>query len=316
MRAVVSGADGFIGSHLVPALEKEGWDIVGLVEPRQGRKVDGTGMRSVDIVTGTGLDRAFRGADVAVHLAARNHVLKETSLDPLAEYRKVNVVGTRNVIRAARDASVGTFVHMSSVKAMREESAGVLDEDAPCFPSTPYGISKLESEEVVRTETAGSEMSSIILRLPMVYGPGNKGNFPRMIRWANGGYPFPVFHPDNLRSMIYVGNVVAGIKEILKASLQGSTTYILKDREDYSIRMVFIAVCNSLGKKPRYFPVPSLAVRLGGLLSEDFRKVTGSFRVSSGKIEKELGFSPPFSLEEGIARTVAWYKRSVQSRSV
>ena len=266
-------------------------------------------MRSVDIAAGTGLDRAFRGADVAVHLAARNHVLKETSSDPLAEYRKVNVVGTRNVIQAAIDADVGTFVHMSSVKAMGEASDELLDEDAPCLPSTLYGISKLESEEVVRAMEDG-KFRAVIIRLPMVYGPRNKGNLPRMIRWADKGLPFPLLQPENMRSMVYVGNVVAGIMAILNNAREGVATYILKDREDYSTRTVYSAICRELERKPRFVPVPAWAVRFGGMLSEDFRKLTGSFRVSSARIERDFGFSPHFSLEEGIARTVAWYRNT------
>ena len=109
----------------------------------------------------------------------------------------------------------------------------------------------------------------------MVYGPRNRGNLPRMIRWADGGLPFPLFQPDNLRSMIYVGNVVAGIMAILKTLPQRSATYILKDREDSSTRRIYDAICNALGKKPRYLQIPSPAVRVGGWLSEDFRKITG-----------------------------------------
>jgi len=231
-------------------------------------------------------------------------------MDPLSEYRKVNVEGTRNVFRAASAAGVKLFLSMSSVKAMGEESEIVLDEGDDCRPSTPYGISKLESEEAVRAESVGTGITVMILRLPTVYGPGNKGNLPRMIRWAESGYPFPIVHPENLRSMIYVGNVVAGIMALLKASPAAGTTYILKDREDYSTTTVYSAICDALGKKPRYLPLPSLAVRMGGSLSEDFRKITGSFRVSSAKFEKDLHFTPPFTLEEGIERTVEWYKRS------
>jgi len=216
------------------------------------------------------------------------------------------------VVRAARKQGAALFVHLSSIKAMGEGIGGILDEKAPCRPSTPYGISKLESEEVVRAEADGTGMTVMILRLPMVYGPGNKGNLQRMIRWAENGYPFPIFHPENLRSMIYVENVVAGIMSLLKASPAAGTTYILKDREDYSTTMVYSAICNALGKKPRYLPLPSLAVRMGGSLSEDFRKITGSFRVSSAKFEKDLHFTPPFTLEEGIERTVEWYKRSAR----
>lgn len=314
MKIVVTGAGGFIGSHLSKRLMEAGHDVIGLFQPGEKNGIPGLKMVEADIIAGKVLGDAFAEAEAVIHLAARNHVLKETARNPLAEYRKVNVLGTANVIRAAGRAGIRRFVHFSSVKAMGEWARDILDEESPCIPGTPYGISKLESEEVVHNETNGTCMSSIVLRLPMVYGPGNKGNLPRMIRWAQRGYPFPIFHPENFRSMIYVGNVVAGIMAILKASLPASTTYILKDREDYSSRTVYSSICSALGKKPRYFPVPSLAVRLGGLLSEDFRKVTGSFRVSSAKFVRDTNFTPPFSLEEGITRTVEWYKRSVQSR--
>lgn len=312
MKIVVTGAGGFIGSHLSKRLMEAGHDVIGLFQVGKKNETPGLKMVEADIVAGEVLGDAFDEAEAVIHLAARNHVLKENARNPLAEYRRVNVLGTANVIRAAGRSGIRLFVHFSSVKAMGEWARDILDEESPCIPGTPYGISKLESEEVVRNETNGTCMSSIVLRLPMVYGPGNKGNLPRMIRWAQRGYPFPIFHPENFRSMIYVGNVVAGIMAILKASLPASTTYILKDREDYSTRTVYSAICRELGKSPRFFPVPATLVRLGGMLSDDFRKVTGSFRVSSAKIEKELGFAPPFSLEEGLARTVQWHKRSAR----
>lgn len=289
-----------------------GHDVTGTVEPGIVSSSSDVPLHTVDICTGNGLAAAFAGSDAVIHLAARNHVLRERSKDPLFEYRKVNVEGTRNVIRAASAAGVKIFLHMSSVKAMGEGSEKVLDEEDDCQPSTPYGISKLESEEVVRAEAGGTEMSAVIFRLPMAYGPGNKGNLPRMIRWADSGYPFPIFHPENLRSMAYVGNVAAGIIAILKTVPQRSATYTLKDREDSSTRRIYDAICSALGRKPRYFTVPSLAVRAGGWLSEDFRKITGSFRVSSAKFEEDLHFTPPYSLEEGVGKTVEWFKRSTR----
>ena len=315
MRVVVSGADGFIGSHLVPALANNRWDVVGLVEPQIGKNIEGPRLLAVDIASGMGLDSALHGGNIVIHLAARNHVLHETAHDPLAEYRKVNVEGTRNMIKAAIDAGARMFVHFSSVKAMGEESNKVFDERDPCLPTTAYGISKLESEEVVHAESGAGGMKAIILRLPMVYGPQNKGNLPRMIQWADRGLPFPLFQPDNLRSMVYVENVVAAILRVLKSAPEGVNTYIVKDRKDYSTQEMFAAICRELGKTPRFFRVPTTLSRLGGLISEDFRKVSGSLRVTSEKIEKELGFSPPVPFEEGIARTVQWYKRSVQLRS-
>ena len=192
MNVVVSGATGFIGSHLLPALLREGHSVKALIEPGVG-DVQLNGVRSfaADIVSGDGLSTGLSGAEAVVHLAARNHVLKETSRDPLAAYRRVNVEGTRNVAQAASLAGARLFVHLSSVKAMGEESDSLLDEESPCVPKTPYGISKLESEDAVRVAAEKCGMSAVLLRLPMVYGPGNKGNLPRMIRWAARGIPFP-----------------------------------------------------------------------------------------------------------------------------
>jgi nucleoside-diphosphate-sugar epimerase len=257
----------------------------------------------------------FDGADAVVHLAARNHVLRERSKDSLSEYRKVNVEGTRNVMKTASSTGAKIFLHMSSVKAMGEGSEVVMNEEDDCQASTPYGISKLESEGVVRSQSAERGMRAIILRLPMVYGPGNKGNLPRMIWWADRGLPFPLVQPDNLRSMVYVGNVVAAVISVLETLCSGKMTqgtYIVKDEMDYSTRMISSSICRELGKTPRYLPLPAALGRIAGAISEDFRKVASSFRVSSAKIREEIGFVPPFSGEEGIARTVQWYKRSAR----
>ena len=314
-RIVITGASGFIGSHLVPALVGAGFEISCILEPGAENPFVGVQTYSADICTTRGLSEALTGAKAVVHLAARNHVLKETAKDPLSEYRRVNVEGTRNVIRAAREQGVGLFVHLSSIKAVGEGTGEILDETAPCLPSTPYGISKLESEEVVRAEADGTGMTVVIFRLPMVYGPGNKGNLPRMIRWADRGLPFPLVQPDNLRSMVYVGNVVAGVLVVLESlwsrkATQG--TYIVKDESDYSTRMIYSSICRELGKASRFIPLPAVLGRFAGAISEDFRKVTSSFRVSSAKIREEIGFVPPFSAEEGSARTVEWYKRSAR----
>jgi nucleoside-diphosphate-sugar epimerase len=314
-RIAVTGCAGFIGSRIVLALAEAGHGVKGIVEPGDASGPSGVPLHAVDIRTGDGLAAAFSGADAVIHLAARNHILRETAKDPLSEYRRVNVDGTRNVARAAREQGVRLFIHVSSIKAMGEGTGEILDETTPCRPSTPYGISKLESEEGVRAEADGTRMAAVIFRLPMVYGPGNKGNLPRMIRWADRGLPFPLVQPDNLRSMVYVGNVVAAVKAVLDAQPAGGAaprTYIVKDDADCSTRMIYSSICRELGKAPRFIPLPAAFGWIAGVVSEDFRKVTSSFRVSSAKIHEEIGFVPPISGEDGIARTVRWYRRSVR----
>jgi len=307
MKITVTGAMGFIGGHLVPALIDREHGVTGIVEP--GWSADAVSWHPfpADITSGDNLRYAFSGADVVIHLAARNHVLKETASDSLAEYRRVNVEGTRNVVRAATAAGVEYLVHVSSVKVVGEESDAVLDEGSTCTPKTPYGVSKLESERVVAEEAARGNMKAVILRLPMVYGPGNRGNLPRMIRWADRGLPFPLLQPENLRSMVYVGNVVAGILALLKGRPSGVSTYFLKDRDDCTTRFLYSTICRELGKTPRFLSVPSMLVRLGGIVSDDLRKIAGSLRVSSARIEKEIGFHPPHSLPEGLGKTVRWH---------
>ena len=131
-----------------------------------------------------------------------------------------------------------------------------------------------------------------------------------MIRWVEKGFLSPLLQPENMRSMVYVGNVVAGIMAVLKNAREGVTTYILKDREDYSTRTVYSTICRELERKHHFVPVPAWAVRFGGMLSEDFRKLTGAFRVNSARIERDFGFRPSVSLEEGIARAVAWCRNT------
>jgi nucleoside-diphosphate-sugar epimerase len=309
-RIVITGASGFIGIHMIPALVGTGCEIRCIMEPGTRDNLNGTQMHFADICTAQGIHAVLHKADAVVHLAARNHVLNETARDPLAEYRRINVEGTRNIVRAAAENGVKLFIHFSTIKAMGESSDDVLNEESTCIPMTPYGISKLESEEVVCSEADRSGMRAVIVRLPMAYGPRNKGNLTRMIRWADRGLPFPLFQPENLRSMIYVENVVAGVLTLLNRAPEGVSRYILKDSEDYSTRRIYSAICCGLGKTARFLPVPATLVRVGCMLSADLRKVTGSFRVSAAKIEKDLGFVPPISLEEGMARTVEWYRHS------
>jgi len=315
MKVAVTGAAGFIGSHLVPGLLSAGHDVTAVMEHGSEPQFGDVRLTVADITTGEGLPGCFSEVDAVVHLAARNHVLKETEKDPLAAYRRVNVEGTGNVLRAAVQAGARWFIHFSSVKVTGEGGETVFNEDSPCKPSTPYGISKLESEEAVRRVAEESGIRAVIFRLPMTYGPGNLGNMPRMIRWADKMLPFPLVQPDNLRSMVYVGNVVAVVIAVLESLCSGKMhqgTYIVKDETDYSTRMIYSSICRALGKVPRFLTFPSALGRVAGAISEDFRKVTSSFRVSSAKIREEIGFVPPVLAEEGIARTVQWYKRSAR----
>jgi len=308
----VTGAGGFIGSALVPALSGAGHSVIPLVRIGKGKSSALGNVKEIDVATGEGLARGFEGADSVVHLAARTPAARDSGKGAIA-YRMVNVEGTRNVVRTAVRSGVKAFLHVSSIKAMGESSDRILYEDDDCKPETPYGVSKLESEKIVREETEGKGTRGIILRLPMVYGPGDQGNFYRMIRWADRGFPLPIFSPESLRSMIYIGNVVAGIMAVLKnspAAGPSTSVYILKDRLDCSSRMIYTMICGALGKSPRFLNIPGMLARFGEVFSGDIRRVAKPFRVGSEKITREMEFAPPFDLETAICETVRWYRCS------
>jgi nucleoside-diphosphate-sugar epimerase len=180
-RIVITGASGFIGSHLVPAVVGADHEIACILEPGAKNLLVGSRTFSVDITTDRGLSDVLIGAKVVIHLAARNHVLQETVKDPISEYRRINVEGTRNVVRAAKKQGVALFVHFSSIKVMGGTGA-FLRNGSPAF--YPYGISKMESEEVVGPRWTGWRWRGII-RLPMVMG--REQGEPSARSWADRG---------------------------------------------------------------------------------------------------------------------------------
>jgi len=312
MIVTVTGARGFVGSSIVPVLSAAGHSVRPLEHLGEFGVANRNEERAVDVATGKGLDKAFEGTDAVIHLAARNLRKEKTSGGRASDYRRVNVDGTRNVARAARAAGVRLLIYASSVKAMGEGSESILGEERPCVPRTPYGATKLESEHVLSEEAAGSQMKTVILRLAPVYGTGCGGNFLRLLCWAGCGRAAPIVKPERLRSVLYVRNLCSAVLALMDAStIPSSATYLLKDDEDVSIRGVFAAFCGALDRKPRFVDIPEGLARLGSVLSRSVRDAMGAMRVSSAKFRNDIGFVPPYSLEDGASEMVKWYRRSV-----
>jgi UDP-glucose 4-epimerase len=292
----VTGASGFLAAHVLRALAAAGHATVPLSRETP-----------FDVTSESGLSEPLAGCDAVLHLAARNHVLREESADPLGEYRRVNAAGTRHVLRAAARAGVRRFVLAGSVKAMGEGGAGVLDEESPCRPSTPYGASKLEAEEILREEAPRLGVTAAILRLPMVYGPGNRGNFPRVVRWASRGLPFPSFRPSPLRSLLYAENGADAFAAALSRAPEGRvSTYLVRDGEDRTPEEMYEAICRALGRKGRVVPVPAAVTAFLSRHSGDVRRLALPFRVDSSRARREIGFEPVVPFDEAVRRSVAW----------
>jgi nucleoside-diphosphate-sugar epimerase len=276
-----------------------------------------------DLLDRTALRRLVEGANAVVHLAGRAHVLREDAADPIAEFRRVNVEGTRVLLEEALVAGVSRFIFVSSVAAVGEVSGGSLDESSPPEPGTPYGISKLEAEAVVTSLADTGKLSAVILRPPMVYGPGMQGNPLRLLHLIDRGFPLPLGSITNRRSMLYIGNLVSAIRHVLDTTLSGVEIYFVADGESSTPQ--FVRSCAAaIGRPARLVSAPVALLRAVGkmgdvlariapipITSDGVDRLLGSLVVNPTKLEA-TGFRSPVSAEEGIRLTGKWFRDAVQ----
>jgi UDP-glucose 4-epimerase len=308
---LVTGATGFIGRQLVERLSSEGGAVRGLVRPGSRQLLPSNAEPfEADLGDADGLARAALGCDVVFHLAGKAH-------DPSASaetFRQVNVEGTRNLLAAATHAGVRSLVFASSVKTMGEGGGECLDEDAPAEPRSPYGISKLEAERLVLGEGARNRMHVSVLRLPLVYGLGLKGNLRAMLD-AIPRHTFPPPPTGNRRSLTSVGDVVKALILSAHNPAAAGRTYIVTDGITYSTRDMYDAMRSALGFHPVKWAVPRWAFRAAALTgdaashvlgrrmpfsSEAFEKLLGSACYRNDRIRRELGFTPSTTLQAAL----------------
>jgi nucleoside-diphosphate-sugar epimerase len=269
-----------------------------------------------DIGPGTDWAAALEGVDAVVHLAARVHVLRERARDPLAAFRQTNVEGTlqlaRAAARAAARAGVGRLVFLSSVKALGERSPdGPLTDASPAGPEDPYGISKCEAEAGLRQIADRLQLEVTILRPPLVYGPGVKGNFHALLKLVDRRVPLPFKAVTNRRSLLFLGNLVDAIVLCLEAPTAANRTYLLRDGEDLSIPELLRRLAGALDRPAPLFAVPERALRLvaAGLgRGADAGRLLDCLTVDDSRIRGELGWNPPFSVAQGLAATAEWFR--------
>ena len=306
---LVTGADGFVGRALCEALAASGRRVRRAVHRLDGR-TDGAAAVG-DIGPDTEWGAALDGVDSIVHLAARTHVLRETAPDALAAYRRTNVAGTERLARAAAARGVRRLVFLSSVKVNGERTGErpFREEDVP-RPEDSYGVSKAEAERALAGIAAETALPVTILRPPLVYGPGVKGNFLRLLRLVARGVPLPLGAIDNRRSFVYLGNLVDAIVRALDAPRAVGRTYLAADGDDLSTPGLVRALASALGVKPRLLPFPLPALKLVATLtgrSAEFARLAGSLQVDSTRIRRELDWRPPYMVAQGLEQTAKWY---------
>jgi len=260
------------------------------------------------------LKTALNGVEAVLHLAGRAHVANATGPQALEEFRRSNVEGTRVLLEESIAARAECFVFISSVKAVGEETDVPWTEDAVPAPTSPYGVSKLEAERVVRRLSEEGGVAAPILRLTLAYGPGVKANMLNLFAWISKGLPLPLAGIQNRRSVVYAGNVAAAIDAVLGAPGARSETFFVSDQEDLSTPELARRIGAALGRSARMFAVPGAVLRLAGRMSGAVRRLTDSLAVDSSKLTRITGFVPPHTVDQGLRETATWFRGLGKSR--
>jgi nucleoside-diphosphate-sugar epimerase len=307
MKTLITGANGFVGRALCAELTKQGLTV--LAASRKKTALE----NCVPIVVGninnaTNWLAALTGVDVVVHLAARVHVMNDTSVDPLAEFRKVNVDGTLNLAQQAANAGVKRFIFVSSAKVNGEhtEAGKPFNENSVTDPQDAYGISKLEAEQGLLKIAQETGMEVVIIRPPLVYGAGVKANFASMMRAVKRGIPLPLGAIHNKRSFVYVGNLVNLILKCIDHPSAANQVFMVADGHDLSTTELLRYAAKALGVKARLLPLPQKILELGaGVLGKRdvAQRLCGNLQVDITKARTMLGWTPPFSVADGLEVT-------------
>jgi UDP-glucose 4-epimerase len=320
-KVLVTGADGFVGKALCRSLLKGGyapraglWS--GVLWPALQAATPGLSefAHIGDLGASPNLNGALENVGVVMHLAARVHIMQDDTVDPLKEYRRVNVGGTEALARAAANQGVRRMVFVSTAKVNGESTSGrSFTEGDPPDPQDPYAVSKWEAEEALRSVAARTGLEVAIVRPPLVYGPGVRANFLRLMRLVERGIPLPLPDTKNRRSLIGVENLADFLVRCVSHPGAANETFMVSDGEDVSTRELIARLARALGGSARFLPVPEFAVRLAARLvgkEAAVDRLLGSLVISSDKARQTLGWEPPVALDSGLAATARWYLES------
>lgn len=316
LNILITGATGFVGSTLVKRLLRANVQLnatvlagedAGHLPPEVKRVAVAPLCGSSDYST------AVRGVDILVHLAARVHVMQDNATDPLCEFRKVNRDGTELLARQAREAGVKRFVLMSTIGVNGNTSGSrAFSESDAATPHNNYSISKLEAEISLKNLCEKGDMEAVIIRAPLVYGPGNPGNFLSLLRVVAKGIPLPFASVTNRKSFLYVENLADALACCATHPNAAGQTFLISDGEDVSTPDLIRLLAAGMGKPSRVFPFPLALMRFAGKAlgkSNAVDQLLGSLQVDSSKIRRELGWVPPFTMEQGLEKTAIWFKQ-------
>ncbi|MGG1946447.1 NAD-dependent epimerase/dehydratase family protein [Trinickia sp. NRRL B-1857] len=313
---LVTGASGFVGKAVCRQLVREGHTVIGLVR-RAGTTIDGVSEWVCEGNDFENVDEQWPrtlACDSVIHLAARVHVMNETSVDALPAYRAMNVEGTMRIARAAQRAGARRFVFVSSIKASAECSGGhpISERDRPT-PIDAYGISKLEAERSLFEFGRQCDMEIVVVRPPLVYGPGVRANFLQLMRAVARGIPLPLGAIKARRSIVFVENLADAIVHCSSDPRAAGQTFHVADEPDPSVAELATMLAEQLRAPRRVWPIPPAWLRLAGRMtgrSAQVGRLIGELRLDCSHIRNTLDWHPPFTVEQGLRETAAWYRSS------
>jgi len=308
MTVLVTGANGFVGSALCSKIARDGMQTRGAVRLCSAGERNTEAINVGEVSSKTNWFSALENVQQVVHCAARVHMVNERSSTPLAAFRRVNVEGTANLARQAAATGVRRFVFLSSVKVngeFTETGQPFTADDAPA-PKDPYGVSKYEAEKLLRKIAAETGMEVVIIRPPLVYGPGVKANFESMMRWLVRGVPLPLAAmTNNRRSLVALDNLVDLIVTCLNHPAAANQTFLVSDGEDLSSAQLLKRMGAAIGHPAHLFYLPPALLKLGASVLNKpgiYQRLCGSLQLDIAKTRQLLGWTPPVSVDEGLRR--------------
>lgn len=308
---MVTGASGFVGEAVVFRLLLDN-RFTPIAAARGATRFNGLCTVSPFDLVDAEVRTPLSGIDIVVHAAARVHVMSEVGNDALALYRKYNVEGTLRLAKRAAEAGVKRFIFISSIKVNgeRTDPGHPFRADDKPLPVDPYGVSKYEAEEGLKQLSCDTEMEVVIIRPPLVYGPGVKANFQSMLNWVNKSVPLPFGAIDNQRSLVSIGNLVDLVLTCIDHAAAANQTFLVSDGQDLSSTQLLKRIAQALGKKSRLMPIPVKVLKLAALIlgkQAMAQRLCESLQVDIRKNYEILGWKPPVNIDEAMRETACHY---------
>jgi nucleoside-diphosphate-sugar epimerase len=309
-KLLVTGASGFVGAALCQALWARDVPFVPCARKLSSPFLHGQLVfESGDLSGPVDWTPALAGCSVVVHLAARVHMMQEHAADPDAVYRAMNVDVTMRLAKQAAEQGVRRFIYVSSVKVNGERTLGrpFRADDVPA-PEDPYGRSKLAAEQALQDWSARTGTELVIVRPPLVYGPGVRANFLRLMQLVKSGAPLPLGSIRNRRSMVALGNLVDFLMLCTKHPAAAGATWMVSDNHDLSLPELVTKIAGAMGQRPRLLPVPPSLLSAGSTLlgrRAAAGRLLDSLQVDISPALNRLGWTPPLDVDTGIRLAVA-----------